>query len=115
MAVQEIVDTQQSTGGAFHGVFCWGEPKDDLIPRCGAWEDDLYHHSNKVHPTESAAPKVEYLSWSEEPEKNGNNKWKGKVTDAIGQPGNDIKDGVGVAGEEIRYVGPEEDRLESGQ
>lgn len=63
---------------------------DELIPWCGAWEEDLDDDADHVHVPECAGPEVEGLFGAEEPEEGGDDEGDCEVAYAVGEPGDDV-------------------------
>lgn len=111
-AAEEVVDAHEPAGGAAHGVRRGGEAVDELVPRRRAGERDLDEDADEVHVPEGGRPEVKRLLGAEEPDEGGDDEGEGEVQDAVRQPGDDVEDGVCVAGEDVGDVGAVEHGLE---
>lgn len=109
---EEVVDAHEPAGGAAHGVRRRGEAVDELVPRRRTGERDLDEDADEIHVPEGGRPEVERLLGAEEPDEGGDDEGEGEVQDAVRQPGDDVEDGVCVAGEDVGDVGAVEHGLE---
>jgi len=86
-----------------------------LIPRWGAWEDDLNQHSRDVHVAESACPDGQGARRTPNEHACADNNGRDIVYDSVRQPGKDVENGVLVSGQDVAQVGAVEDVLEGGE
>lgn len=84
-----------------HGIVCRGETVNDLVPRCGAGEEDLDDDASEVHVSKDARPEVQDFFGAEEPNECSDNEWEHEVDDTIRKPSDDVKDRVREASEDI--------------
>ena len=101
VVAKEGVDAGEAAGGAGYIVGCGGEAIDDFVPGGCAGNEDLDKDSGEAHVAKSLGPGLEGERGAEEPEEEGEDKRVGVVNDAVGEPGDDIEDGMGEAGKDV--------------
>lgn len=85
---------------------------DEFVPRRRTWEDDLKNDAGKVEVAKSFTPEVQDFFRTEKPEEDGYDKGENEMADAVGEPSNDIKNGMCPSSENIRDIGTVEDVFE---
>jgi len=112
VGVEQPVNANEASWGAFHRVVRRGQTVDDLVPWRGAGENDLNKDTNEIHIAVCPCPEMQCLLWTKEPEEGGYNERKGKVSQAVRNPGYDIEHGMGKAGEDVGDICTVQDRLQ---
>lgn len=80
-----------------------------LLTRRRAGEQDLSDDADEVHVAENFAPKVDGTPRAKDKSDGGDDERDDKVNYTVGDPREEVERGVGVAGEDVRYVGTIED------
>lgn len=112
VAAKESVDTGEPARGAGDVVGGGGKTIDDFVPGGSTGNKNLDEDGGEVHVAKCLGPCLEGERGTEEPEGKGKDEWVCVVYDAIGEPSDDIQDGVRETGEDVGNVGAVENRFE---
>lgn len=112
---KEPVDGGKTSRRTLHGVICRSQAIHVLVPGGRAWENELNHYTGKVHVSESSCKCGSATRGAEEEDEGRADERCAEVSDAIWQPGQDIKYDGFMCREDITEVGAIKDVFEGGQ
>ena len=99
---EQGIDAGQTSWRTLHGVVCWSQTVHVLVPRRGTREQDLGNNSDQVQVSETEAEYGDGGGRSVDKHDCGDDKGSSKVTQAIRKPGQQIKSGAFMGGQDIR-------------
>lgn len=109
------VDAGETSRRAVHAIGRRNQTVFILIPGRRAGKHELNSDAENAHPAKAARKDVDGTRSGKDEEDEGANGGGAKVHDAVGQPGENVEDGVLVGGQNVGQVGAVQDVFEGGK
>lgn len=109
---EQLVDSGQPGGRARHAVMGWLEAVFFLVPRGRTREHKTDSYTRQGQPAEGAGEDGRGRGCCEEEEGGGTDGGPTEVADAVGKPGEEVKNRMGMGGENVGDVGAVQNVLE---
>lgn len=112
---EQRIDGSETRGVSDDGVVCGCQAINVLVPWWRAGEDDLDQDSGDVHVSKGAGPDGEGAGRAPDEHAGADDDGRDVVYDAVGDPSEEVEDGVLVGGQDVAEVCAVEDVFEGGQ